>query len=125
MRCCLVQRPRPECSRALAPCPRPADYALTLRGLDGEELEEAKRGCHQRGANRLLDVCFKNGGIYIKLGQHIGMLVRVCARRVGGATCRRAKAVERSIRHDQRQLQGGRGSTPACWQCMPVHEGKV
>ncbi|KAL4448834.1 hypothetical protein ABPG77_007551 [Micractinium sp. CCAP 211/92] len=51
-----------------------ADYALTLRGLDGEELEEAKRGCHQRGANRLLDVCFKNGGIYIKLGQHIGML---------------------------------------------------
>ncbi|KAL4422859.1 hypothetical protein ABPG75_009056 [Micractinium tetrahymenae] len=51
-----------------------ADYALTLRGLEGEELEDAKRRCHQRGANRLLDVCFKNGGIYIKLGQHIGML---------------------------------------------------
>lgn len=87
---CLVQRPSPEGSRALAPCRRPADYALTLRGLEGEELEEAKRGCHQRGANRLLDVCFKNGGIYIKLGQHIGMLVRV--RCVGGPTCRRAKA---------------------------------
>lgn len=54
--------------------PWPADYALALRGLEGEEREEAKRRCHQRGANRLLEVCFKNGGIYIKLGQHIGML---------------------------------------------------
>ena len=53
---------------------------MTLRGLEGEEREEAKRGCHQRGANRLLDVCFRNGGIYIKLGQHIGMLVRGPAR---------------------------------------------
>jgi predicted unusual protein kinase regulating ubiquinone biosynthesis (AarF/ABC1/UbiB family) len=47
-----------------------------LHGLEGEEREEAKRGCHRRGARRLLNVCFKNGGVYIKLGQHIGMLVR-------------------------------------------------
>lgn len=117
--------------------PSPTDYAWTLHGLEGEALEEAKHGCHQRGANRLLDVCFKNGapgcplldvcsgaaaakarrcrgelgsagtaaavkgsprtstlccllppphagGIYIKLGQHIGMLVRVPAARRAG-----------------------------------------
>lgn len=52
------------------------DYAWTLHGLEGEAREEAKKGCHQRGADRLLAVCFANGGIYIKLGQHIGMLVR-------------------------------------------------
>ncbi|EFN51969.1 hypothetical protein CHLNCDRAFT_32749 [Chlorella variabilis] len=51
-----------------------ADYQYSLRGLEGEEREAAKRACHQRGANRLLACCFKNGGIYIKLGQHIGML---------------------------------------------------
>lgn len=79
-------------SQLLPPCvhlstwrrPCPADYALTLRGLEGEQREEAKRGCHQRGANRLLDVCFRNGGIYIKLGQHIGMLVRGRARAAAG-----------------------------------------
>lgn len=30
---------------------------------------------HTRSARRLQDLCFKNGGIYIKLGQHIGQLV--------------------------------------------------
>jgi aarF domain-containing kinase len=30
--------------------------------------------CHQRGADRLLQLCFKNGGIYTKLGQHVGQL---------------------------------------------------
>lgn len=50
------------------------DYIFSLRGLQAEEREAAKRECHQRGANKLLEVCFKNGGIYIKLGQHLGML---------------------------------------------------
>jgi predicted unusual protein kinase regulating ubiquinone biosynthesis (AarF/ABC1/UbiB family) len=45
------------------------DYQYTLRGLEGEALEEAKTQCHQRGADRLLKLCMKNGGIYIKLGQ--------------------------------------------------------
>ncbi len=31
---------------------------------------------HQRGADRLLQLCFANGGIYVKLGQHVGQLVR-------------------------------------------------
>ncbi|KAG7671384.1 hypothetical protein KSW81_003522 [Nannochloris sp. 'desiccata'] len=50
------------------------DYQYSLHGLEGESLEEAKTQCHQRGADRLLKLCMKNGGIYIKLGQHIGML---------------------------------------------------
>jgi aarF domain-containing kinase len=45
-----------------------------LHGLEGDALEEAKEQCHQRGADRLLQLCMKNGGIYIKLGQHIAML---------------------------------------------------
>ncbi|KAI3430556.1 hypothetical protein D9Q98_005149 [Chlorella vulgaris] len=51
-----------------------ADYSYSLHGLEGAAREEAKKACHQRGADRLLSCCFKNGGVYIKLGQHIGML---------------------------------------------------
>lgn len=35
---------------------------------------DALRGCHQRGADRLLQLCFDNGGVYVKLGQHVGQL---------------------------------------------------
>lgn len=51
-----------------------ADYKYNLRGLQGDSLQSSKSACHQRGADRLVKLCFKNGGIYIKLGQHIGML---------------------------------------------------
>ncbi|GAB4820114.1 hypothetical protein N2152v2_007160 [Parachlorella kessleri] len=54
-----------------------ADYKWSLRGLEGQAREKAKRECHLRGAQRLVDVFFANGGIYIKLGQHIGMLDHV------------------------------------------------
>lgn len=37
--------------------------------------EEQLHACHQRSADKLLKLCFDNGGIYIKLGQHIGQLV--------------------------------------------------
>ncbi|CAA6655150.1 unnamed protein product [Spirodela intermedia] len=42
----------------------------------GEKCEHAraKHEVHLRGANRLQDLCFRNGGIYIKLGQHIAQL---------------------------------------------------
>eukprot|EP00887_Chlorella_sp_A99_P007308 scaffold2.g7308.t1 len=50
------------------------DYTWSLHGLEGEVREEAKRQCHARGAQRLLDLCFANQGIYIKLGQHIAVL---------------------------------------------------
>ncbi|KAG2499118.1 hypothetical protein HYH03_002701 [Edaphochlamys debaryana] len=52
-----------------------ADYYTSLRpDLQGEAREAALRGCHQRGAQRLLQLCFANGGIYTKLGQHVGQL---------------------------------------------------
>ncbi|KAL0452736.1 UNVERIFIED_CONTAM: putative ABC1 protein [Sesamum latifolium] len=38
------------------------------------ERERAKREVHTRSALRLQELCFKNGGIYIKLGQHISQL---------------------------------------------------
>jgi len=34
----------------------------------------ALKRCHQRGADRLLRLCFDNGGVYVKLGQHVGQL---------------------------------------------------
>jgi len=51
------------------------DYKTSLRGLEGNARELALRGCHERGAKTLLDLCFANGGIYIKLGQLVGQLV--------------------------------------------------
>ncbi len=53
-----------------------ADYKWTLRGLGGAELEAAQRAVHQRSADRLQRLAFANGGIYIKIGQHIAQLVR-------------------------------------------------
>ncbi|XP_049934027.1 putative ABC1 protein At2g40090 isoform X3 [Nymphaea colorata] len=52
------------------------DYEYSLWGLpDGsKEWAEAKHEAHVRSARRLRDLCFQNGGIYIKLGQHIGQL---------------------------------------------------
>ena len=56
------------------------DYKYSLYNLAEESLEweKAKHEAHIRSATRLKDLCFKNGGIYIKLGQHIGQLVCSC-----------------------------------------------
>ena len=53
-----------------------ADYKWSLRGLSGPEFEAAQRAVHQRSADRLQRLAFANGGIYIKIGQHIAQLVR-------------------------------------------------
>ncbi|GER46640.1 protein kinase superfamily protein [Striga asiatica] len=52
------------------------DYEYSLWGLPegSTERERTKREVHTRGAIRLRELCFKNGGIYIKLGQHISQL---------------------------------------------------
>ncbi len=53
-----------------------ADYVYSLYGIpEGAERDVARHEVHLHSANRLQDLCFKNGGIYIKLGQHIGQLV--------------------------------------------------
>jgi aarF domain-containing kinase len=55
-----------------------ADYKVSLSAVDdGDKVahEQLLHACHQRSADKLLKLCFDNGGIYIKLGQHIGQLV--------------------------------------------------
>ncbi|CAN4117987.1 unnamed protein product [Withania somnifera] len=52
------------------------DYEYSLWGLPegSAERAKAKHEAHMRGARRLEELCFRNGGIYIKLGQHLGQL---------------------------------------------------
>ncbi|XP_028557111.1 putative ABC1 protein At2g40090 isoform X1 [Dendrobium catenatum] len=52
------------------------DYGYSLWGLKEGSIEwsKAKHEVHNRCALRLQELCFRNGGIYIKLGQHIGQL---------------------------------------------------
>ncbi|XP_002741631.1 putative aarF domain-containing protein kinase 5 [Saccoglossus kowalevskii] len=49
------------------------DYWWSLQGLvEGTKAySNAMRGCHQRSADKLVDACMKNGGLYVKLGQGI------------------------------------------------------
>lgn len=50
-------------------------YRTTLNQRDQVQDEEEKssllKGCHKRSAERTLRVLEKNGGIFIKLGQHL------------------------------------------------------
>lgn len=52
------------------------DYEYSLWGLPEGSAErlKVKREVHTRSASKLQELCFKNGGIYIKLGQHISQL---------------------------------------------------
>ena len=69
---------------ALTPPALRADYKVSLRGLSGAALETQRNACHARGAERLQRLCFANGGVYVKLGQHIAQLVG-CAPSLGCA----------------------------------------
>ncbi|XP_021862788.1 putative ABC1 protein At2g40090 [Spinacia oleracea] len=52
------------------------DYEYSLWGLPegSSEYSKMKHEVHLRSAHKLQDLCFRNGGIYIKLGQHISQL---------------------------------------------------
>ncbi|KAL2940603.1 hypothetical protein RDABS01_022712 [Bienertia sinuspersici] len=52
------------------------DYEYSLLGIPEGSTEylKMKHEVHLRGARKLQDLCFRNGGIYIKLGQHISQL---------------------------------------------------
>ena len=61
------------------------DYKLTMLSRpkliesaagDAESLAYRERlsACHQRGAERVLSLCRRNGGVFIKVGQHIASL---------------------------------------------------
>ena len=53
-----------------------ADYKFSLRGYEdcSDESLKAWSNCHRRSAERLLNLCCRNGGIFIKVGQHIAAL---------------------------------------------------
>ncbi|CAN1174805.1 Putative ABC1 protein At2g40090 [Linum perenne] len=53
------------------------DYEYSLVGLPegSEERVKVKHEVHLRSARKLQELFFRNGGIYIKLGQHIGQLI--------------------------------------------------
>lgn len=46
------------------------------KGFDKKSIEyrEQKSKCHKRSAEKLLDLCCTNKGVYIKVGQHIAAL---------------------------------------------------
>lgn len=52
-----------------------SSYRTTLNSreetTDEAEKEEMLKSCHKRCAERTLNVLEKNGGIFIKLGQHL------------------------------------------------------
>lgn len=58
-------------------------FAADYRAVSRIENELARKlemqECHERGAERLLNLCFANSGVYIKFAQHIGQLVRPSA----------------------------------------------
>ncbi|KAE9556728.1 hypothetical protein FO519_000134 [Halicephalobus sp. NKZ332] len=55
------------------------DYEWNLLGLvpDSEAYNSKIKECHQRGANRLLALAKANGGVFIKVGQHIAALQQI------------------------------------------------
>lgn len=48
-------------------------YALKLN-RESKEYQEAKSICHEKSAQKLLELCCTNKGVFIKVGQHIGSL---------------------------------------------------
>lgn len=52
------------------------DYKFATMGMDrdSEEYARARSEVHQRSAERLLHLCCVNGGVFIKVGQHVGAL---------------------------------------------------
>lgn len=58
------------------------DYWWTLRNLaeDSDEYIEAIKPVHQRAADRILEGCLQNGGLYVKLGQGLVSLNHILPR---------------------------------------------
>ena len=50
------------------------DYKISLYGLQSgsEEYQTVLRECHARTGCLLRELCFANGGIYVKAGQFVG-----------------------------------------------------
>jgi aarF domain-containing kinase len=50
-----------------------ADYSWSLWGLEEgtKEYEDAVHPLHQRAADRILDACLRNGGLFIRLNEEL------------------------------------------------------
>jgi hypothetical protein len=72
-------------AKQLLPSHPPPDYKVTLASApaSGPERQALLAACHERGAERLLALCFANGGIYTKLGERAA-----CSWRYAGACAR-------------------------------------
>ena len=55
------------------------DYIRTLRPLEypTKEYLEARKGCHERSAQKVLYLATNCGGIYFKAGQYLGTLEKI------------------------------------------------
>lgn len=56
-------------------------YSLNKHTFPSQDYDQARDACHGRVANRLLRLCVKNRGIYLKLGQYIGSLDTIAPKR--------------------------------------------
>lgn len=61
---------------ALAVSKIACDYKFSTMGMDpaSEEYAKARSAVHLRSAERLLRLCCVNGGVFIKVGQHVAAL---------------------------------------------------
>lgn len=59
-----------------------ADYKWNLWGLDenSDDYNKNIKECHLRAANRLVDICIRNGGLYVKLGQGLSTMNHILPR---------------------------------------------
>ncbi|KAF5316889.1 hypothetical protein D9611_003963 [Ephemerocybe angulata] len=67
-----------RCSRiAAAAVPSAVDYKVMMsKSYDSEEaLDQAWSDCHARSATRVLKALLANGGVFIKMGQHMSSLI--------------------------------------------------
>ena len=55
------------------------DYISTLKSLEypTDEYLKARKGCHERSAEKILYLATHCGGIYFKAGQYLGTLERI------------------------------------------------
>jgi len=65
--------PLPLLTNHPKPTAQPTDYKVSLAYAPppGPERQAVLSDCHKRGAERLLALCFANGGIYTKLGARL------------------------------------------------------
>jgi aarF domain-containing kinase len=83
-----------------------ADYKLSLRGVDkgSEAYVEALEDCHARSADKVLQLCRAQAGVYIKAGQLLASLRPVVPRQFTDALAQLCDDAPQSPLHDVRRV---------------------